>query len=63
VLTASLDGTARLWDATKGKSLGEPMKHSKSYISKNSQIHFKGSMRVHLNDFGYFKSFEINYLY
>jgi WD40 repeat protein/energy-coupling factor transporter ATP-binding protein EcfA2 len=27
VLTASLDGTARLWDPATGKSLGEPIKH------------------------------------
>jgi len=27
VVTASEDGTARLWDAATGKVLGEPMKH------------------------------------
>jgi len=27
VVTASLDGTARRWDAASGKPLGEPMKH------------------------------------
>ena len=27
VVTASWDGTARLWDAASGKALGEPMKH------------------------------------
>ena len=27
ILTASDDGTARLWDAQTGKSLGEPMRH------------------------------------
>src|SRR5437867_532117 len=27
VVTASLDGTARLWDAASGKPIGQPMKH------------------------------------
>jgi WD40 repeat protein len=27
VLTGSFDGTARVWDATTGKPLGEPMVH------------------------------------
>jgi hypothetical protein len=27
VVTASWDGTVRLWDATSGKEIGEPMKH------------------------------------
>ena len=33
VVTASDDGTARLWDATTGKPIGEPMKHEKSVVS------------------------------
>ena len=27
VVTASADSTARLWDASSGKPIGEPMKH------------------------------------
>ena len=27
VVTASVDNTARLWDAASGKPIGEPMKH------------------------------------
>ena len=27
VVTASVDKTARLWDAASGKPIGEPMKH------------------------------------
>ena len=33
VVTASEDKTARLWDATSGKPIGEPMKHEDAVIS------------------------------
>ena len=32
-MTASLDGTARLWDAASGKPIGEPMKHEEEVYS------------------------------
>jgi dipeptidyl aminopeptidase/acylaminoacyl peptidase len=41
VVTASLDNTARLWDAATGKSIGEPMKHeddvSSAQFSRDGQ--------------------------
>ena len=33
VVTASSDNTARLWDATSGKPIGEPMKHENGVMS------------------------------
>ena len=33
VVTASKDGTARLWDAATGKAIGEPMKHDDEVAS------------------------------
>jgi WD domain, G-beta repeat len=33
VVTASYDGTARLWDAGTGKEIGEPMKHGMEVYS------------------------------
>src|SRR5438045_7696056 len=33
VVTASRDKTARLWDATSGKPIGEPMKHEGGVFS------------------------------
>ena len=33
VVTASMDNTARVWDATSGKPLGEPMKHENPVYS------------------------------
>src|SRR4029077_13044043 len=33
VVTASLDGTARVWDAATGKALSEPMKHDGYVLS------------------------------
>ena len=33
VVTASEDNTARLWDATNGKALGEPMRHGDKVTS------------------------------
>ena len=33
VVTASLDNTARLWDAANGKPIGEPMKHEDNVTS------------------------------
>jgi len=33
VLTASQDGTARVWDATSGKPLGEPMEHGENVLT------------------------------
>ena len=33
VVTASVDGTARVWDAGSGKPVGEPMKHENGLLS------------------------------
>ena len=35
-MTASVDNTARLWDAASGKPIGEPMKHKKVYSAQFS---------------------------
>ena len=32
-MTVSADMTARLWDATNGKPIGEPMKHESEFYS------------------------------
>ena len=37
VVTASSDGTARLWEAATGKALGEPMRHNGGVSSASVQ--------------------------
>ena len=33
VVTASLDGTARFWEAATGKAIGEPLRHESAVLS------------------------------
>ena len=41
VVTASVDGTARVWEAATGKPIGEPLRHEKEVNERGIQPGWK----------------------